>query len=357
MVSQQRTAKALQITGVEQGRLVDVPLPPPGENEVLARRLGIVTCNAFEITIWEGKTYPNEADTAVFPNPPGYPGHEWVAEVEEIGPGVTTLEVGDWVTVCRSNEGRAVMGGLDSYATHIVCHETRLIKVPVGMDLAKLAPAEMAMCMAANILDLKAVNAIEGMRTAVIGLGPAGLIAAQLLRIEGAATVIGFDLDGSRREYALTTGIVDRAIDPTSEEGIAVPLRNRDFDPSSMASLRINPEVAIDVSIECTGSPQAAAYIMDRTRDIFSIFAVPHGLYQFGDWFQGHHRGLKLFGNHSGGRPESEYVIRRIVNGSLDLSQIVSHTMRFGLDEFAQAMELIKAQKALKVLFTLDDDE
>ena len=347
----------MQITGIGQARWVDVPLPPPGENEVLARRLALVTCNAFDLMIWEGKSYPNEAEPAVFPHPPGYPGHEWVAEVKELGPGVTSFQVGDWVTVCKGTGGTAHLGGLNSYAPFIVSDVARLLKVPVGMDLAKLAPAEMAMCMAANILDLKAVNAIEGMRTAVIGLGPAGLIAAQLLRIEGAATVIGFDLDGSRREYALTTGIVDRAIDPTSEEGIAVPLRNREFDPSSMASLRINPEVAIDVSIECTGSPQAAAYIMDRTRDIFSIFAVPHGLYQFGDWFQGHHKGLKLFGNHSGGRPESEYVIRRIVNGSLDLSQIVSHTMRFGLDEFAQAMELIKAQKALKVLFTLDDDE
>jgi len=105
------------------------------------------------------------------------------------------------------------------YAPYSVCNETCLVKVPAGMDIAKLAPFEMATCMAANIIDLKAMNAIEGKRIGILGLGPAGLIGAQMVRAEGALEIIGMDTDKVRRDYAISSGQVDQAIDPIGMMG------------------------------------------------------------------------------------------------------------------------------------------
>jgi threonine dehydrogenase-like Zn-dependent dehydrogenase len=333
--------QALQITGVEQFEFVEMPVPEPRGEQVLVQRLGIVTCNAFDLHIFTGKPYPNESAEVVFPYPPGHPGHEWVGEVVELGPGVTQLQVGDWVcTPGGRGRGGAYPDGPGGYAPYSVYHESRLIVVPKGMDVAKLAPVEMASCVAANMLDLKAMNAIEGKRAGVIGLGPAGLIAAQMLRAEGAAEVIGFEVNAGRREHALSTGVVDRAIDPTSEEGQSVPLRRQ-------------PGAIMDISVDCAGAPAAITYLMDHTEELVSLFAVQHGPVQFEGWPPGRHMSLKLLGYPGRDFECGDYVVRRVASDYIDLSLCVSHTMR--LDEYARAVGLIKSQKSLKVMFEFDE--
>jgi threonine dehydrogenase-like Zn-dependent dehydrogenase len=335
--------QALQITGVEQFKFVEVPVPEPRDGQVKIRRLGIVTCNAFDLHIFTGRPYPNEAAEVVFPYPPGYPGHEWVGEVVALGPGVTQLQVGDWV--CMPG-GRGHAGPYpDSpggYTPYAVIHESRLVKVPRGLDVARLAPVEMASCVAANMLDLKAMNVIEGRRAGVTGLGPAGLIAAQMLRAEGAAEVIGLEVDASRRAYAVSKDIVDRAIDPVGEEGQRVPLRRR-------------PGAIMDISVDCAGAPAAITYLMDHTEELVSLFAVQHGPVQFEGWPPGRHMGLKLCG-YPGRTPAcGDYVARRVANGYIDLSLTVSHTMR--LEEYADAVALIRSQKSLKVMFEFNEND
>jgi threonine dehydrogenase-like Zn-dependent dehydrogenase len=343
MSTQRDSMQALQITGVEQFRFVEMPVPAPQGRQVLIKRLGIVTCNAYDLYIYTGKPYPDETAEVDFPYPPGYPGHEWVAEVVEMGPQATQVQLGDWVcTPGGRGEAGAYPDGPGGYAPYSTIHETRLIRVPKGMDIAKLAPLEMASCVAANILDLNAMSAIEGKKTAVIGLGPAGLIAAQMLRAEGAATILGLDVNAARREYALSSGQVDKAIDPLGREGQALPLRRRD-DPDSM----------IETSIDCAGAPAAIQYLMDRTRDIVSLFAVQHGPVQYMGRPPGCHQGLKLHGYPYRDYECGEYAARAVAGGDIDLSLVVSHTM--DLSEYDQALQLIKNQEALKVLFAFDE--
>ena len=330
--------------------MVEVPLPAPAEGEIMIRRLSAVTCNAFDLHVWQGKPFPNVVAQVSLPHPPGHPGHEWVAEVVELGPGVRELQLGDWVTVCKSREGRDYLGGLNGYASHNVLNASRVLKVTRGVDHAKMAPVEMAMCVGANIMDLKAYDAINGKRTGVIGLGSAGLIAALMLRAEGAAEVVGLDIDQARRDYATAHGIVDVALDPNGADGQALPLRN-----DSPASLVANPETALDVSMVCTPAVAAAQFMMDRTRDIVSLFATQHAAYEFRAFYVGHHHGLKLFSYPGSSPASSKYAVAMVEEGNLDLSPIVTHTMPFGLEEFIAAMGLIKAQQSLKILFLFDD--
>lgn len=338
-MTKQGLMKVLQITGKEQFEFIRMPVPEPEEGEVLIKRLGIVTCNAFDLHIYQGKPFPNRHGTLTFPYPPGGPGHEWVGEVVELGTGVTKLNIGDWVCGPGGRgEGRSTYPG--GYGPYSVCNETRLVKVPKGMEPAKLASIEMATCVAACILDLKAMKAIEGKKTGVIGLGPAGLIAVQMLKAEGAAEIIGLDIDEKRREYAVSSGQVDCAINPLGEDGRNLPLRR-------------NRNAAIETGMDCAGAPAAIEYLLDHTRNIVILFATAHGPVEFEGGAAGRHGGLKLHGCAGRDFESGEYAVRRVANGDIDLSLLVSHRMR--LEEYDKAMELIKSQQALKVLFMFDE--
>ena len=338
--------KVLQITGVREFQFIEMPVPQPLGRQVLIRRLGIVTCNAFDQHIYNGLPYPDETSTVSFPYRPGGPGHEWVAVVEDLGPEVTDYQIGDWV--CGPG-GRGEKdphpAGPGGYAPYSTIHETNLVKVPVGMDVKKLAPLEMASCVAANFIDLKAMNVeIRGKRAGVMGLGPAGLIAAQMFRAEGASEVVGFDINERRRDYAVASGQVDRGIDPTGDDGNALPIRDRS-----------DPNAAIEIGIDCAGAPAALQYLMDHTRDIVTIFAVQHGPVQFMVRPPGVHQALKLFGYPYRSFACGDYAAQRVADGSLDLGLLVTHSLR--LEQYDQAMELIEKQEALKVMFTFAETD
>ena len=340
------TMKAMQITAPGKFEFVEMPVPHTRNAHlglVLVRRLGIVTCNAFDMHIWEGKPYPNEKGTTSYPYPPGFPGHEWVGVVEEVGPGVKVdIKVGDWVCMPGGRGAGGFRRPQGGYVPYVNCHARMLVKVPSGLEVAKLAPLEMGACVAATILDLKKINAISGRRTAVTGLGPAGLIAAQMLRAEGATQVIGIEVNEKRREWALSKGVVDRAIDPLSVEGKDLPFRSRS-----------DPDALIETGVDCAGAPAAIEYLMDHTRDYVSLFAVQHGVVEFRGWGLGHHQGLWLMGYTGRTYECGEYIAKLIADDAIDLSVTVSHTMR--LEEYDKAMALIKSQEALKVLFMFDE--
>jgi threonine dehydrogenase-like Zn-dependent dehydrogenase len=330
--------RVLQITDIRHFEIIDMPVPEPKETGVLVKVLAVVTCNNYALHIWQGRPMFETTEHLVFPQPPGFPGHEWVGEVLEVGPEVTQLQVGDWIVPGPTGEGRMEPGG--AYTQYLVTDETRCLKVPKGMDLRKLAPIQMAWDVSRNVLELKAINAIEGKRAGVSGLGPAGLIAAQMLRAEGAEEVIGIEISKPRRDHALSSGVVDRVIDPLSEEGRALPVRS---------GVRSGRHGAIDVAIDCAGPRASVQYLMDHTEDIVSLFAVQHEPYSFEGWFIGLHQGLRLFG-HPGNRERcGPYAVRRVRNGSVDLSLVVSHTMC--LEQYDKALELIESHQALKVMF------
>lgn len=330
-----KSMSVLQIMALEHARVIELPVPEPEQGEVLVKILAVVTCNQYDLHIYEGRPMLDPNQPVDFPQPPGFPGHEWVGEVVQVGPGVTELHLGDWVCMPGGKgRGRSYPG---AYAQYKVLHESTAVRVPAGMEPLKLAPVEMGACLAANMLELKAMNAIEGKRVAVSGLGPAGLIGAQMLRAEGAAEVIGIEPNAKRREYALSIGVVDRVINPLSEDGKALPLR------------RGGSPAVIDVGLDCAGARASAQYLMDHTREIVSFFAVQREAYSFEGWWVGQHQGLKVFGTPDRHPGCGDYVVRKVKSGSIDLSLTVSHTLEMA--EYGQAIQLIKSQQALKVAF------
>jgi threonine dehydrogenase-like Zn-dependent dehydrogenase len=207
----------------------DVPTPVPGVGEVLllVRRCGV--CGS------DTHCYETDAEGyVIFSGPTRLPcvvGHEYTAEVVELGPGVRDLRVGDLVCaegmlgcgVCeacrvgRPNQcPRLEMVGFSApgaYAEHIVASERFLWNL---RGLAEqLGSADRALDVAAlvepigcafNGMFVSAGGLLPGSWVAVFGCGPIGLGAIALARAAGAAGIAAFDVVPERCALARAMG-------------------------------------------------------------------------------------------------------------------------------------------------------
>jgi propanol-preferring alcohol dehydrogenase len=170
-------------------------------------------------------------DWPVKPSPPFIPGHEGVGIVDELGPGVTEVEIGDrvampwlgyacgtcdycvsgWETLCESqqNMGYSIDGGFGEYA---VAYARYVVKVPDGID-----PFDAAPLTCAGVTTYKAVK-VAGTRSsdlvAVFGVGGLGHLA-----IAG-GRVVAVDLLDEKLELARELG-AEFTINATKEDPVA----------------------------------------------------------------------------------------------------------------------------------------
>ena len=156
--------------------LEDVPKPRPGPGEVLVK---VETAGLCHTDI-----HAAHGDWPVKPTPPFIPGHEGVGIVEEVGPGVSTPQVGDrvampwlgeacgvcdycvdgWETLCEKqvNTGYGVDG---SYAEYAVAKAAYVAQVPDAVD-----PLDAAVLTCAGVTTYKAVK-LSGARPGSAGRG------------------------------------------------------------------------------------------------------------------------------------------------------------------------------------------
>ena len=161
-------------------------------------------------------------DWPVKPSPPFVPGHEGVGIVEELGPGVVEVGLGDrvalpwlgyacgtcdycvsgWETLCleQKNMGYSIDGGFGEYAT---AYARYVVRVPDGVD-----PFDAAPLTCAGVTTYKAIK-VAGTRSsdlvAVFGVGGLGHMAIQYARIAG-GRVIAVDLYDEKLDLARTLG-------------------------------------------------------------------------------------------------------------------------------------------------------
>jgi len=206
----------------------DVPVPTPGDGEVLVR---IETSGLCHTDI-----HAAHGDWPVKPAPPFIPGHEGVGIVERLGRGAAGLAEGDrvavpwlgwacgaceycasgWETLCESqrNTGYSVNGG---FAEYVVASAAFVGRVPVGVD-----PLDAAPLTCAGVTTYKAVK-VSGARSsdlvAVYGIGGLGHLAVQYARIAGAA-VVAVDVVDSKLKVAHELG-ADYVVNAACEDPVA----------------------------------------------------------------------------------------------------------------------------------------
>lgn len=214
--------------------LETLELGEPRDHEILVRVLATGVCHT-DIAMRD----------QAFPVPqPIVLGHEGAGTVVKIGRAVTKVAVGDPVvmtynacgvcescleheaTYCHDFFGRNFAGvrpdgtsplskggerihgnffGQSSFATHALCHERNVVKVPRDAPLERLGPLACGIQTGAGAV-INALKVGVGRSIAVFGTGSVGLSAIMAARVVGATTIIGVDLNERRLALAAELG-------------------------------------------------------------------------------------------------------------------------------------------------------
>jgi L-iditol 2-dehydrogenase len=260
--------RAAVLFGPGDIRVVDRPVPEVGPDEVLVRVSMCGMCGT-DLKILDGH----------FPLTPPFgdftPGHEWTGTVAATGSTVDEFRAGDPVcieahrgcgrcgnclvgkyTACLNYgnsakghraTGMTANGGFAEYAVHHVSALHRLPPPLVAEDGVLITTAGTALWG----LDV-AGGYIAGQDVAIFGPGPVGLMAAQVCRLLGAATVI---LVGTR-ESRLAMGR-DLGADHT--------VNAREADPVAAID-ELTGGRGVDLAIEASGAPDTPQQCAEVTR-------------------------------------------------------------------------------------------
>jgi len=182
-------------------RVEEVPDLTPGPGEVLCRVGAAGICGSDLHAYRLGHHAPGRP--ASYPRVA--PGHELAGTVVALGPGVTTLRVGDRVGIeplcgCAACEWCAVgqyhlcpklehIGGARSggFAEYVVAPATKCYRLPDHISFEEAATLD---CAAVAVHALQRVPVGPGDTVVVFGTGAIGLYMAQVARVAGARQVI-----------------------------------------------------------------------------------------------------------------------------------------------------------------------
>lgn len=257
---------------------IDVEEPRAGEVAVRVKHCGV--CHS-DVSIADG-SFPSALPVVL--------GHEAAGIVEAVGPGVTTVAVGDHVvlTPCppcgtcpwcirgewslcvssdsmmtsahpdggtRLSRGGSVVHrgvGVAAFAEVVIIQANGAVKIPdeVPLDVACVVGCAVQTGVGA-VLNTAKVR--EGDTVLVMGAGGIGLSVIQGARLAGAARILVSDPVPERRQKALELGATD-AIDPTSDDVLAAAL---DLSPGGIGA---------DWAFDAVGRSALLATGIDATR-------------------------------------------------------------------------------------------
>ncbi len=345
--------KAAVLLGPGRLAVREVPVPKPGQGEVLIRVRACAICGTDPKIVAHG--WPGQPPYGQF-----VPGHEYTGEVVALGPDVDELGVGDRVavephkgcgrcdncikgmyTIClnygRKEKGHRHLGFTSNggYAEYAVAHVNALHKVPdtVGFEEATLATTA-----GTAIYGIERAGWIApGDRVVVVGPGPIGLVAVQVARASGAARVV---LVGTREER-LKAGR-DCGADATV---------NVNADGAVTAIKEALGGYGADLVIESAGTPAGAELSLDLARKggriaLLGIFSEKASL-DMNKIVQGN---LTVVGGKAEGMRACARALSLIERGLVSGKHILTH--RYELDQIEEAFSVYSGRTggAIKVV-------
>jgi D-arabinitol dehydrogenase (NADP+) len=287
-----------------------------------------------------------------YPAYPLTPGHEMVARVVEVAYDVSGVVAGDLVAVdnvryCMECE-RCQEGAFN------FCLNRRSMgtKLPGGFAQRAIAPA--AKCYPIGDLPLEQAVLVEPTACAIHGVGligdvltksiliagagPSALILAQLLRAGGARRVT---------VAAPTAAKLALAEELAATETVRV--ERSDFAASDGAFRALEP-LGYDVTVDATGSPGVMAALVTLTKSggqlmIYGMAAADASLSIHP--FEVFRRQLRIQGSFAQvfdfGR-----AIHALASGAVSSRGMITH--RFGLDQYADALEAVRSPDCVKAV-------
>ena len=173
------TMEAAVVTAPGEIAFKKVAVPTPGPGEVRVRLEGCGVCGS-NLSPWQGK------QSLQYPLQPGELGHEGWGHVDEVGPEVGDLKVGE----------RVAMLSYRAFAEYDVAPATSMVVLPPELN-GQPFPGEALGC-AMNVF--RRSDIFPGQVVAIVGIGFLGAVLTALCAKAG-ASVIAI----SRREFSLKT--------------------------------------------------------------------------------------------------------------------------------------------------------
>ncbi|MBK5290382.1 MAG: zinc-binding dehydrogenase [Acidobacteriia bacterium] len=266
--------KSVALTGRRQLEIQEVPLPPePGPGQLLVRLRAVGLCGSDMHWYLEGCVGHN---MAVYPM---VLGHEPVGDVVAVGPGLTSHQIGQRVSVeptvscghcayCLTGHHNncvhgVFMGGPSAEGFFRECALVPARNAEVVPESFTPLQATLIEPTAVIVHLLELVRIKVGDTVAVLGAGPIGLLAATLARYAGASRVIIADRVGHRLQLARRLGI-DAAVDMSRESVVD-------------AVMDLTAGRGADVVLDAAGAPETiqAGLDMARPGGQFVLVGIP----------------------------------------------------------------------------------
>lgn len=315
---------AVQLT-TSNGQLgvVQAPIPHAGRGEIRLRVAFAGMCHS-DIHFIDGELAARMPTQVIL-------GHEVAGEVDEIGEDVAGWANGDRALLHPVGvvDGQTSIVGVHydgGWAQYVVAPAERAL--PIGPDLPYDQAAIIADAVAtpwAAITETAQVRPAESV--AVWGLGGLGYHAVQLLRLIGAAPVIGVDPSPAARERALRAG-ADIVLDPHSP----------DFAGQLAAAGEL--DVAFDFVGHAAVQQQAFDAIAPRGRVV--LVGIPDAPITLNDSAIMIRLQKQVLGHYGSEKRHTEELVRLAAHGRLDLSESISEVLP--LDQVNTGLDHLRDQ-------------
>ncbi|TWI55509.1 S-(hydroxymethyl)glutathione dehydrogenase/alcohol dehydrogenase [Pseudomonas duriflava] len=349
-------------------QIVEVDVAPPKEGEVLVRIVATGVCHTDAYTL-------SGADPeGIFPT---ILGHEGGGIVEAVGPGVTSVAVGDHViplytpecgkckfclsgktNLCqaiRSTQGKGLMPdgtsrfsyngepiyhymGTSTFSEYTVLPEISLAKIPKEAPLEKVCLLGCGVTTGIGAV-LNTAKVEEGATVAIFGLGGIGLSAIIGATMAKAGRIIAIDINPSKFEIAKQLGATD-FVNPN------------DYDKPIQDVIVELTDGGVDYSFECVGNVKlmraalecchkgwGESVIIGVAASGQEISTRPFQLVTGRVWRGSAFGGVK-------GRSELPGYVDKAQKGEIPLDTFITHTM--GLDQINEAFDLMHEGKSIR---------
>lgn len=275
-------------------------------------------------------------------------GHEGCGIVEQVGPGVTTVKVGDKV-VMHWRPGSGIEAPFPSYildgktissgkvttlSEYSIVSENRLTSVPQDTPPELCAILGCALTTAMGIIDNE-VSLKFGESVAIVGCGGVGLNLIQAASLKSACPIYAIDNNVNKKELCFTAGA------------------------SLFTNSVNNLDEKVDVIIDTTGIPEVISESISKLSNNGRMILVgqpaPGRMVEVMNalnLFNGMGQCIKAT---QGGRTNPQEDIPRYVKmyqeGILDIKQFITH--RFKLEQINDAFDLLKSGNAGRIIIEI----
>ncbi len=333
-----------------------VPYPVCGDDEVVIKVMACGICKWAEIN------HDTEGGGGTLAKYPVITGHEFAGYIVEVGKNVTEYKIGDRVTAdnaipcgkcwyCKNGKpllcehfgshGHNINGG---FAQYLKILAKNVVKLPDNLSFDEASVAEPVAC-AVEALDR--ANIKPGEEVIVSGMGPHGLILAQLCHFSSA-------------QHSVAIGLVESRLKTLENYGVPTILAERNDASVHEAKLREMFPHGVDCIIDTSGAWPMVQSLLKFLRKGGRF--VQYGSYHSSIQIENPAKFLNdlHFNNQSYVGVSCQVnnfprAIEYMANGKCNVSTLVTHT--FDLDDYFLALDTNKTDKStLKVVIHPNGD-